>query len=74
MILQELQTYLSQHPRTSLAELGQYFHTDTDALRGMLHQLIRKRRVRKLESKPCQSCHSCAPESLEIYEWIGAER
>ncbi len=70
MILQQLQTYLCTHPQTSLEELSRQFKTDADALREMLNLLIRKGRVQKLASKPCRSCHSCAPESLEMYEWI----
>ena len=70
MILQKLQQYLRDRPTISLAELAQHFQIDADALRGMLAQLIRKGRVRKLESKKCAGCHNCASESLELYEWI----
>lgn len=70
MILQQLQTYLRTHPQTSLEELARQFQTDADALREMLNLLIRKGRVRKLAGKQCGGCHSCAPESLELYEWI----
>jgi len=70
MILQQLQNYLRTHPQTSLEELTHHFQSDADALRGMLAQLIRKGRVRKLAGKQCGGCHSCAPESLELYEWV----
>jgi len=72
MILQQLQTYLRTHPQTSLEELARQFQTDADALRDMLHMLIRKGRVRKLAGKQCGGCHSCAPESLELYEWVSS--
>lgn len=74
MILQQLQAYLRQHSQTSLQELACHFQIEADALRGMLYPLIRKGRVRKLEGKKCGTCHHCAPESLELYEWIGAIR
>jgi predicted transcriptional regulator len=70
MILQDLQSYLRNHPSTSLEELARHFQTDTDTLRGMLNLLIRKGRVRKLVGKQCGGCHSCAPESLEFYDWV----
>lgn len=70
MILQQLQTYLRSHSPISLEELARQFHTDADALRGMLHPLIRKGRVRQLAGKACTRCHQCSPESLELYEWI----
>jgi putative ferrous iron transport protein C len=72
MILQQLQTYLRTHPSTSLEDLARHFQMDTDALRGMLGSLIRKGRVRRLAGKPCSRCHSCTPESLELYEWINS--
>ncbi|MGI0483810.1 FeoC-like transcriptional regulator [Pantanalinema rosaneae CENA516] len=72
MILQQLQTYLRTHPPTSLEELTRHFQTDADALRGMLNPLIRKGRVRRVAGKPCSQCHSCAPETLEIYEWVNS--
>ncbi|NES96312.1 MAG: sugar metabolism transcriptional regulator [Desertifilum sp. SIO1I2] len=70
MILQQLQNYLRNHTQTSLEDLAHHFQTDADALREMLNLLIRKGRVRKLAQKQCGSCCSCAPEHLELYEWI----
>jgi predicted transcriptional regulator len=72
MILQQLQYYLRTHPQASLEELTHHFQIDADALRGMLAQLIRKGRVHKLTDKQCGGCHSCAPESLELYEWVNS--
>ena len=70
MILQELQAHLRTRPQTSLEDLARHFKIDADALRGMISPLIRKGRVRKLSGKQCGGCHSCAPESLELYEWV----
>jgi predicted ArsR family transcriptional regulator len=70
MILQQLQTYLRTHTQVSLEELARQFQIDADALREMLNPLIRKGRVHKLTGKQCGNCHSCAPESLELYEWV----
>ncbi|WP_373540908.1 FeoC-like transcriptional regulator [Chamaesiphon sp.] len=70
MILQQLQAYLRTIPSASLEELARHFKIDADALRGMLDPLIRKGRVRKLSGKKCGGCQSCAPESLELYEWV----
>ncbi|NJK37852.1 MAG: sugar metabolism transcriptional regulator [Oscillatoriales cyanobacterium RM2_1_1] len=73
MILQQLQSHLRQSSRASLEELAHRFQVDVDALRAMLKPLIRKGRIRKLASQQCGGCHSCAPESLELYEWIRPE-
>jgi hypothetical protein len=70
MILRELQGYLCAQRQTSLAELERQFQIDADALRGMLEQLMRRGRVRKLAGRQCGSCHSCAPTSLELYQWV----
>lgn len=70
MLLQELQTYLKHHQRASLQEIGQHFQTDTDALRGMLHQLVRKGRVQKTDGSKCTHCCQCTPEAIEFYEWM----
>ncbi|MGA9379954.1 MAG: FeoC-like transcriptional regulator [Phormidium sp.] len=70
MILQELQQYLRDRPVSSLAELAQHFQSDPDALRLMLNRLENKGRVRKLDAKKCGGCHSCTPETMELYEWV----
>lgn len=70
MLLQDLQSYLKEHHRASLQDIKQQFHMDADALRGMLHQLIRKGRIQKTEGKKCSHCHDCAPEAIEFYEWM----
>jgi predicted transcriptional regulator len=70
MILQQLQDYLRDRSQVSLEELHRHFQIDIDALRGMLTPLIRKGRIHKIEAKKCAQCHSCAPESLEMYEWV----
>ncbi len=73
MILSELQQFLAQHKKASLADLELHFRIDADALRGMLNRLIRKGRVRKMaDGKKCGGCHSCAPEMIEFYEWVNS--
>lgn len=70
MILTDIQTYLAKYRRASLSELSLHFRTDAEALRPMLELLRRKGRVRLLEGKKCGGCSSCAPDSLEFYEWV----
>ncbi|WP_016952635.1 FeoC-like transcriptional regulator [Anabaena sp. PCC 7108] len=71
MILNELQNFLSQHKKASLADMQLHFRIDGNALRGMLSKLIRKGRVRKMEDgKKCGGCHSCDPSAIEFYEWL----
>ena len=41
MILNELQNYLSQYKKASLADMKLHFRMDGNALRGMLNKLIR---------------------------------
>jgi|JFJP01.1.fsa_nt_gi predicted ArsR family transcriptional regulator len=70
MILQKLQEYFRSRSPTSLEEIANHFQCEPEALRGMLAQLIRKGRIQKLDGKNCGDCHSCKPESLELYEWV----
>jgi Mn-dependent DtxR family transcriptional regulator len=73
MILKDIQTYLAKYGKASLAELSICFKADANALRPMLKRLIRKGRIRQIEGKKCGGCHSCAPESIEFYEWVNNE-
>jgi predicted ArsR family transcriptional regulator len=70
MILKDIQTYLAKYGKASLAELAIHFRADANALRPMLDRLIRKGRIRQRSEKKCGGCQSCAPESLEFYEWV----
>ncbi|MEM8613709.1 MAG: FeoC-like transcriptional regulator [Cyanobacteria bacterium P01_H01_bin.105] len=71
MILSELQNYIADQHKVSLAQIEVKFGIEATALRGMLSQLIRKRRVQKLPSpQRCHGCDICSQESLEFYESI----
>ena len=71
MILSEIQNFIKQQGKTSMAELEMKFKIDSSALRGMLEKLIRKGRVKKMgEGQKCGGCKSCAPEAIEFYEWV----
>jgi len=73
MILTEIQTYLDDRGRASVAELETRFDVAPDALRGMLDRLAAKGRVRKLpRPSRCLGCDLCPPEDLEFYEWAAA--
>lgn len=74
MILTEIQSYIFQHKKVSLADLELHFHIDGDALRGMLHRLVRKGRVQRIEGEKCGGCHSCAEDAIEFYEWVNAQK
>jgi putative ferrous iron transport protein C len=74
MILTDLQTYLAEHHRVALIDLENHFHMSGDALRGMLQKLVRKGRVKKLEtSQKCGHCNDCEPDCLEFYQWLGKD-
>jgi putative ferrous iron transport protein C len=74
MILAEITGYLAEHKRVALADLANRFETSPDALRGMLHALERKGRVRRIANGAACSggCCKCDPETVETYEWVGA--
>ncbi|MEG4575975.1 FeoC-like transcriptional regulator [Microcoleus sp. N3A4] len=71
MILSELQKFIADNNRASIADLKIHFRMDGDALRGMLNRLIRKGRISKMaEAKKCGGCGSCADDATEIYVWV----
>ena len=71
MILRELQEFVLDSHRVSLAELELHFHMDGDPLRQMLKKLIKKGRVIKVSnSHKCHGCTSCDPDTMEFYEWV----
>jgi len=73
MILNELQVYLADRKKVSLADLKLHFRIDTDPLRDMLNRLIRKGRVRREDGAVCGGCRSCSSETIEFYEWVNQE-
>ena len=71
MILKELQDFVLDYHRVSLAEMELHFHMDGDALRQMLSKLIKKGRVRKVPiPDKCDGCTFCNPDTIEFYEWV----
>jgi len=73
MIVTEVRDYLRQRGQAPLRDMALAFNMDQDALRPILEQLIVKGKAEKLpEGSTCGGgCHSCAPETIEIYQWIG---
>jgi len=72
MILSKIKHYLMKHKRVTLEDLALHFDIETEAMRGMLEQWIRKGRVLKLDmqvscNKTCSKC--CDTSAMEIYEW-----
>lgn len=71
MILKELQEFVLDYHRVSLAEMELHFHMDGNALRQILLKLIKKGRVRKVPiPDKCNGCTFCNPDTIEFYEWI----
>lgn len=68
MILAELQAYLDDRGRASVAELATRFDVAPGALRGMLDRLAARERVRRLPTPvKCVGCQLCPPAELEFY-------
>jgi hypothetical protein len=69
-MLSDIRAYLQTHKRAALSDMALRFHTDPDALRGMLDKWVAKGRVVKLEAgTPCKGCCQCDPNTTEIYAW-----
>ncbi len=71
MILSDIQKFIFDNKRASIADLKIHFRMDSDALRGMLNRLVQKGRICKMEeAKKCGGCSSCADDATEIYVWV----
>ncbi len=72
MIVTEVRDYLKMHGLAPLRDMAITFNMDQDALRPIVEQWIAKGKVKKLpQGTSCQGgCSSCAPETIEIYQWI----
>ena len=71
MKLQELQDFICDFRRVSLAEMKICFPANGDKLRTMLDSLIKQGIVQRspLDEK-CKTCQKCESDELEFYEWI----
>lgn len=71
MKLTELQDFVFDFHRVSLAEMKLYLQIDGDKLRPMLDRLIKNGKVQKSPmAQECQTCLKCESDELEFYEWI----
>lgn len=71
MNLKELQDFVFDFRRVSLAEMKLYLQIDGETLRPMLNRLINQGIVQKsLAQEECESCQKCETEEIEFYEWV----
>ena len=72
MILTQVRDYLKQNGQAPLRDMALEFGMEQDALRPILEQWISKGKVEKLpQGTNCGGgCNSCAPETIELYQWI----
>ena len=74
MILRDLQSYITEQNKVSLAQMELKFGIEAQALRGMLSHLIHKGRIQKLPTPAsCHGCIVCSPESLEFYGCVSPD-
>jgi hypothetical protein len=71
MNLKELQDFVYDFRRVSLAEMKLYLQTDGETLMPMLNRLITQGIVQKSTmTAECQTCRKCDEEEIEFYEWV----
>ncbi|MEX3010956.1 FeoC-like transcriptional regulator [Hoeflea sp. TYP-13] len=71
MMLKSLKDYMVRYGRVELGQLARHVGAEPGAVEGMLDQLIRKGRVRKVDcGTGCKAASCCAMASVAIFEWI----
>lgn len=75
MLLTRLSSYLQLNRRAALTDMAIALNAAPEALRDMLTLLERKQRVTKLPAgSSCGGgCNKCAPDSIEIYQWVSGQ-
>jgi hypothetical protein len=71
MNLKELQDFVCDFRRVSLAEMKLYLQIDGETLMPMLNRLVTQGIVQKSTmTAECQTCRKCDDEEIEFYEWV----
>ena len=72
MILTQVRDYLKLKGQAPLRDMALEFGMDQEALRPIIEQWMTKGKVEKLpQGTNCGGgCNSCAPEAIELYQWI----
>ncbi|MGD1917851.1 MAG: FeoC-like transcriptional regulator [Pleurocapsa sp.] len=71
MNVQELQNFVSNFRRVSLAEMKLYLQIDDHTLQPMLDKLIEQRIIRESPmTEDCKSCQKCDADEINFYERI----
>ena len=71
MKLQELQEFVFDFRRVSLAEMKLYLQIDANTLKPMLDKLIKQGLVQKSPTaEECKTCLKCHTDEIEFYEWV----
>ena len=71
MDLKELQDFVFNFRRVSLAEMKLFLQIDGDNLSLMLDRLMQQGLVQKSTTTPeCTTCQKCDSEEIEFYEWV----
>lgn len=72
MNLQELQEFVCDFQRVSIAEMKLYLQIDRQTLNPILERLMQKGIVQKsATAEECETCQKkCGNEEIEFYEWV----
>ena len=71
MNLQELQEFVFNFQRVSIAEMKLYLQIEGDSLNPLLESLVKQGLIQKsLTRSECKTCQKCPSEEIEFYEWV----
>ena len=73
MDLIQVQKYLQERRAVTLKDVSTHFNQNADTVRPLLDTWVGKGKVKRVVGKSCgKGCCQCDPDTLEVYEWIGA--
>ncbi|MDX2425982.1 MAG: FeoC-like transcriptional regulator [Cycloclasticus sp.] len=75
MILLDIKNYLKQARSAPVRDIALHFKLTEDDARSMLDHWVRKgQAIKQPIGTLCQGgCNSCAPNTIEIYQWLEAD-
>ena len=73
MDLIQVKKYLQERRAVTLKDVSTHFNQNADTVRPLLDTWVGKGKVKRVVGKSCgKGCCQCDPDTLEVYEWIGA--
>ena len=70
MFINKIEAFFKKKSFASLAEISHHFDKSPQTMKLFLKPFIKNNHLKLMQSGCTKGCSSCAPEKLEIYQWV----